>query len=97
MTVARAKITASEAAVDAARAQVEQADAGIAAMEAVAARLKTELEEGILRAPRNGRVQYRIVQPGEVVGAGGKVLNVVDLNDVYMTFSCRRQWPAGWP
>jgi len=86
VTVARAKITASEAAVDAARAQVEQADAGIAAMEAVAARLKTELEEGILRAPRNGRVQYRIVQPGEVVGAGGKVLNVVDLNDVYMTF-----------
>src|SRR5690606_14109326 len=29
---------------------------------------------------------YRIAQPGEVLGAGGKVLNLVDLSDVYMTF-----------
>jgi HlyD family secretion protein len=31
-------------------------------------------------------VQYRVAQPGEVLGAGGKVLNLVDLSDVYMTF-----------
>jgi HlyD family secretion protein len=31
-------------------------------------------------------VQYRVAQPGEVLGAGGKVLNMVDLSDVYMTF-----------
>jgi HlyD family secretion protein len=31
-------------------------------------------------------VQYRIAQPGEVLGNGGKVLNLVDLGDVYMTF-----------
>ena len=31
-------------------------------------------------------VQYRIAQPGEVLAAGGKVLNLVDLGDVYMTF-----------
>lgn len=29
-------------------------------------------------------MQYRVSQPGEVLGAGGKVLNLVDLNDVYM-------------
>lgn len=27
-----------------------------------------------------------VAQPGEVLGAGGKVLNLVDLTDVYMTF-----------
>jgi HlyD family secretion protein len=31
-------------------------------------------------------VQYRVAQPGEVVGAGGRVLSLVDLSDVYMTF-----------
>ena len=31
-------------------------------------------------------MQYRVAQPGEVLGAGGKVLNMVDLADVYMTF-----------
>jgi len=40
----------------------------------------------LLKSPRAGRVQYRIAQPGEVLGAGGKVLNLVDLGDVYMTF-----------
>jgi HlyD family secretion protein len=31
-------------------------------------------------------VQYRVAQPGEVLAAGGRVLNMVDLSDVYMTF-----------
>jgi len=30
-------------------------------------------------------VQHRLAQPGEVLGAGGKVLEVIDLADVYMT------------
>src|SRR5690606_21891085 len=31
------------------------------------------------------RVQVRVAQPGEVLGAGGRVLNLLDLGDVYMT------------
>ena len=31
-------------------------------------------------------MQFRVAQPGEVLGAGGVVLNMVDLTDVYMTF-----------
>jgi HlyD family secretion protein len=31
-------------------------------------------------------VQFRIAQPGEVVSAGGKVLSMIDLSDVTMTF-----------
>jgi len=45
-----------------------------------------------LKAPREGRVQYRVAQPGEVLSAGGKVLNMVDLGDVYMTFFLPTDW-----
>ncbi|HAJ11637.1 MAG TPA: hemolysin D, partial [Comamonadaceae bacterium] len=50
------------------------------------ARIKADIDDSALVAPRSGRVQYRIAQPGEVIGGGGKVLNLVDLSDVYMTF-----------
>src|SRR5690606_31451874 len=49
-------------------------------------RIEADIEDSILKAPRNGRVQYVIARPGEVVGAGSPVLNLVDLTDVYMTF-----------
>ncbi|MDP1136892.1 HlyD family efflux transporter periplasmic adaptor subunit, partial [Klebsiella pneumoniae] len=49
-------------------------------------RVKADLDDAVLTAPRAGRVQYRIAEAGEVLGAGGKVLNLVDLSDVYMSF-----------
>ena len=33
-----------------------------------------------------GRIQFRVAQAGEVLGAGGRVLNLLDLSDVFMTF-----------
>ena len=86
VAVAEAQITASRAAIGAAESQVAQTEAGIDAANAAADRLKTELEDGVLKAPRGGRVQYRVVQPGEVVGGGGKVVSLLDIGDVYMTF-----------
>ena len=38
----------------------------------------------MLKAPIRGRVQNRLAEPGEVLPAGGKVLALVDLSDVYM-------------
>jgi HlyD family secretion protein len=49
-------------------------------------RIQSDIDDSTLKAPRDGRVQYRISQPGEVLNGGGKVLNMVDLADVYMTF-----------
>ena len=86
VSVAQAQITAARAGVHAAEAQVQQAEAAIRAAEAVVARLQTEIADGELRAPRSGRVQYRVVQPGEVVAGGGKVVSLVDVGDVYMSF-----------
>lgn len=86
ISVAHAQIAAAQAGVRAADAQVAQASAAIEAAKAVVARLETEIEDSVLKAPRSGRVQYRVVQPGEVVAGGGKVVSLVDVGDVYMTF-----------
>ncbi len=70
----------------AAQAQVAGARSTVDAGGATIARIKVDIDDSALTAPRDGRVQYRIAQPGEVLAAGGKVLNLVDLGDVFMTF-----------
>jgi len=78
--------------------QLAQADAGVAAAEAVVSRLQAELDDGILRAPRGGRVQFRVVQPGEVVGGGGKVVSPIDIvDDEIRAFVQRYRGPAPQP
>lgn len=86
LTAAQAQVDAARAAVQAARAQVTGADAQVQAAQASVQRLEVELQDATLTAPRDGRVQFRIAAAGEVLAAGGRVLNLVDLSDVYMTF-----------
>ena len=86
VVAAKAQVNAAQAAIDAARTQAAGARATVAANDATVARAKADITDSALTAPRGGRVQYRLAQPGEVLGAGGKVLNLVDLSDVYMTF-----------
>lgn len=83
---AKAQVTAAQAAVDATRAQLVAAHSAVNAALATVARVEADISDSELTAPRDGRVQYRIAEPGEVLPAGGKVLNIVDLSDVYMTF-----------
>ncbi len=77
------EITAS-AALNTARAQIASAEAAIEASEAKTAALKANLADHTLIAPRRGRVQYRLAEPGEILAAGGKVVTLLDLTDVYM-------------
>jgi HlyD family secretion protein len=42
------------------------------------------IADNTLVAPRAGRLQYRIAEPGEVLPAGGKVFTMLDIGDVYM-------------
>lgn len=83
---AKAQETATVAAIESAKAGIIQANTKVDAATATERRIMAELDDSILKAPRNGRVQYRVAEPGEVLGAGGRVLNMVDLSDVYMTF-----------
>ncbi|RKF18958.1 HlyD family efflux transporter periplasmic adaptor subunit [Altericroceibacterium spongiae] len=83
---ARAQLAAAQAAIVVARSQVIGARSTVDAARATIERIKSDIADSVLRAPRDGRVQYRVAQPGEVVPGGGPVLNLVDLTDVTMTF-----------
>lgn len=83
---AQAQVAAARAAIDAAAAQLVGARSAVAAAQATLARIDADVADSRLVAPRDGRVQFHVAQPGEVVGPGGKVLNLVDVSDVYMSF-----------
>ncbi len=76
--------TSALAARDSAIAQRAAAEAAIESAQAHVAALESQLAEHVLTAPRSGRVQYRLAEPGEVVAAGGKIVTLLDLGDVYM-------------
>lgn len=86
VAAAKAQLAASDAAISSAVSQVVGAQAAVAAAQATVRRFDADIDDSALKAPRDGRVQYRVAQPGEVVAAGGRVLNLVDLQDVFMTF-----------
>ncbi|WP_068466653.1 HlyD family secretion protein [Candidatus Protochlamydia phocaeensis] len=83
---ALAQVAADEAAIVTAREQVVGAESAVKAAQATIERIQADIDDTVLRAPRDGRVQYRVAEPGEVLPAGGRVLRMVDLTDVYMTF-----------
>ncbi len=82
---ARAEIDQAEAGYEAAQASLHQAIASVDAARAAVARIEISLEDCILTAPRSGRIQYKLIQPGEVVAAGTPIVTLLDLSDVYMT------------
>lgn len=82
----RAQIAAADAAIATSRAQVSGAESAVEAAKASIEHIHADITDSALQAPRNGRIQFRVAQAGEVVSAGGRVLNMVDLTDVYMTF-----------
>ena len=86
LTVAKAQSMMARAAITSAQSEVLGARSAITSVEATVARIEANISDSKLTAPLNGRVQYRVAQPGEVLGNGGKVLNMIDLSDVYMTF-----------
>lgn len=86
IAAAQAQAGSADAAIAAARAQVTSAQSQVEAVKATTERIQAEIDDAQLKAPRDGRVQFRVAQPGEVLAGGGRVLNLIDLSDVYMTF-----------
>jgi HlyD family secretion protein len=86
VSAVRAQIAAADAAIATASAQVAGLESAVEAAQASIESIRADIADSALRAPRDGRIQYLVAQPGEVVSGGGRVLNMVDLSDVYMTF-----------
>ena len=85
-SAANASVMQAEASLKAARSEVLAAEANIQSAKAQIDRVQADIDDSLLLSPLEGRIQYRIAEPGEVLNAGGRVLNLVDLTDVYMTF-----------
>jgi HlyD family secretion protein len=81
----RAQMLSATAALVAAQSRVVETQSGMQAAAATVERIRSELDDSVLTAPRAGRVQYKLAETGEVLAAGGKVVNMLDLADVYMT------------
>ena len=81
---ARARADAARSQASTAQAQADAAQQQIGVALAQVNVTKTRINDATLVSPVTGRVLYRLVEPGEVLGAGGKALTLVDLSDVYM-------------
>jgi HlyD family secretion protein len=75
----------ADAALKAAQSQVEEARAAIKTADAKVDELQAVVNDSTIVSPVLGRVQYRLVEPGAVLPAGGKIATVIDLSDVYTT------------
>lgn len=86
LEIKRTETQLAEAGLVAALAGVEATKRAVDAENAALKEIEVRIEDSTLYAPSVGRVLYRLAQPNEVVGSGGKVLTLVSLEDVYMEF-----------
>jgi HlyD family secretion protein len=86
VTASQAQVAAYTSAIATARSQVIENQSKVAAAKAAIDRIQSDINDSVIRSTVTGRVQYRVAQPGEVVSNGGRLLDVIDLRDVYMTF-----------
>ncbi len=89
--VAQSAIETAKAARAEAQATVSQADATISQAQAMVERAKADAqnaqsqnEDMLIRSPLSGRVEYQLADVGNVLGVGGKVVSILDLDDVYI-------------
>lgn len=75
--VARAALGASKAHVATVLRQITASDAEVR-------RIQSQIDDSELTAAAPGRVLYRLAEPGEVVPAGGPILTLLSLENVYM-------------
>lgn len=80
----KTRLATAEATLHASLAQLNTAERGVDAANALVAQYETQIADATLTAPTLGRILYRLAQPGEVLGGGGKVVTLLDLSQVYM-------------
>src|SRR5690349_13882377 len=78
------KVGTTHAGLAESEAMLKTAEKQVAVARSAAATIQTRIDDATLKSPVTGRVLYRLAEAGEVVAAGGKVLTLVNLADVYM-------------
>jgi len=82
--VRRARVGTTAAALAGEQASLQAAEDQVQVARAQVAVIQTRINDATLVSPVLGRVLYRLTEPGEVVGPGGKAITLVNLEDVYM-------------
>ncbi len=77
-------LDSANAAVSAATIRVAQAERALEAFQHDVGLTTVNINDNDLVAPRDGRLQYRLANIGEVLPAGGKVFTMLDISYVYM-------------
>jgi HlyD family secretion protein len=80
----RQRMNAARAAQNAAAAKVGEARHALDAATHDVELYRVNIRDNALVAPREGRIEYRIANVGEVIAAGGKVFTMLDTSNVYM-------------
>ncbi|MDO5686169.1 MAG: efflux RND transporter periplasmic adaptor subunit [Neisseria sp.] len=80
--VSRSELDKRNAQLKGERAGVDAARAAEAEAEAQIKRIEDMNHDMTVRAPLDGRVEYRLAEPGEVVPAGGRIVSLLDPSDV---------------
>jgi HlyD family secretion protein len=84
LDVRRTKVQTTRASYAEAVAGLQTATRQVEVARANAAVIQTRIDDATLKSPVTGRVLYRLAEPGEVLGPGGKALTLVNLQDIYM-------------
>jgi HlyD family secretion protein len=80
----RQQLDAAQALETAAKARAIQAEHALDAATHDVELYQVNIADNTLVAPRDGRIEYRIANVGEVLPAGGKVFTMLDVSYVYM-------------
>lgn len=80
----RAALNGASASVNAARAARAEAQAAVAAAQAQIDGAASANNDMVIRSPIDGVVEYKITEAGNVIGAGTKVVSLLDPADVSM-------------
>ena len=80
----RQQLDGAKAAELAAKARVTQVEHALEAAQHDVELYQVNIADNTLVAPRDGRIEYRLANIGEVLPAGGKVFTMLDTSYVYM-------------
>src|SRR5262249_24617866 len=80
----KTRLDTAKASLDGTKAKLKTANQSINAAAAQVKRTEVMIDDATLKSPVKGRVLYRLAEPAEVVGLGGKVLTLINLGDIYM-------------
>ncbi|CCD96853.1 putative HlyD-family secretion protein [Bradyrhizobium sp. ORS 375] len=77
-------LDAATAGLAGSQARISEAERALEAVRHDVALYTVQIADNSLIAPKAGRIQYRLANVGEVLGAGGKVFTMLDVGYVYM-------------